>query len=396
MNEKDETRIINEVNVVFHLLASINLKEPLKDAVEVNMIFTQKIIRIVKKLKNLKSFVHISTIFVNSFQEESNEVTYKRSLGYKDLIEIASRAEDSSQFNHDFPNSYCLTKHYAEKLVEDEASCLPVVIFRLPTVSPSYKTLPGWTDNINNCSGLVVGMSKGFIHVWIGQESYPANSATVDFCVNAIAVAAWDVSLKYRGSHPESFSIPIINFISNDNNPSMAQHMDYVEEFSETPFENSIYYCSCIRTSSRFCFVILFFLLSTLPAFLADVYRLLSNKKRRYLRISKNLKTFLDCLEPIFMQKFDFENDNAKALIRSFKDSKSYRDELNFDFDEIDWREVHRNWKAGLKQYFFNEDMSRCPELAKSYQRKKIIHYVVKFLFSSLILWSRWWLLEKF
>jgi hypothetical protein len=387
MSETDEIRITNEVSIVFHLLASVHFKEPLKSAVETNMVITQKIIGLVKKLKSLKSFVHVSTVYVNSFQEKSDEITYKRSLGYKDVMAIASRSEDSSLFNHDFPNTYCLTKHYAEKLVEDEASGLPVVIFRLPIVAPSYKALPGWTDNLNNCSGLVVGMSKGFFHVLLGREDYPSNLVTVDFCVNAISVAAWDVSMKYSANLRENFSIPIINFISNDNNPSLGHFMDFIEQFSETPFENSIYYCSCIRTSSRFRFEILFFLLSTLPAFLADAFRLVAKKNRRYTRISERSKTFLETCAPFLLQKFDFENDNAKALIRAYQNSESYSDELNFDFDEIDWREVHRNWKAGLKQYYFNEDMSRCAELAKSYQRLKVIHCVVKLSFSGLVLW---------
>jgi fatty acyl-CoA reductase len=327
----------------------------------------------VKQIKNLKSFVHVSTLFVNGYREVSDEVIYDHSLSYTDVLSIARVLKDDEKtsqplrvnLSHDFPYNYSVTKHFAEKLVVDQVSDLPTVIFRLPMIVPSYRYLPGWTDNMNHCSGLLVAQSKGLVHVWLGRHENPAQIVPVDFCANALAVSAWDVSLKPR----DNFSIPIINYISKTNNISVEQHLKYNTEFSETPFEGSVYYISSVMTHSRLSFEIFFFLLSTLPAFVADVLCQIFRKKAQYLKLSRKIKVFLLVLSQVALRKYNFDNRNAKSLIENFRNSKSYREELDFDFDEFDWRELHKNWKVGLKKYYFKEDMSKCKKLSERYRR---------------------------
>jgi alcohol-forming fatty acyl-CoA reductase len=365
--------IENEVEVVFNALASIHLAEPIPKSAVTNMVYTQKVVDIVKQIRNLKSFVHVSTLYVNGYQDVSDEVIYDLSLSYKDVLSLAQVLKDDKKasqplrvgLDHDFPYNYSVTKHFAEKLVVDQVSHLPTMIFRLPMIVPSYRYLPGWTDNMNHCSGLLVAQSKGFVHVWLGKNENPAHIVPVDFCANALAVSAWDVSMKAR----ENFSVPIINYISKTNNISVEQHLKYNEEFSETPFEGSVYYISNLITESRVSFEIIFFLLSTLPAFVADGFCRFMGKKAQYMRLSEKIKLFLLILSQVALRRYKFENRNAKSLIENFRNSESYREELDFDFENFDWREMHRIWKVGLKKYYFKEDMTKCKELSESYRR---------------------------
>lgn len=374
ISKYDFETIVNEVHIVFHVLASVHFKESLQSSAETNIKFTGKVLEIAKKVKSLKTFVYVSTVFSNSNKSNVNEEIYDSQLSYQDVISIAGSTGklegDKSfalSFQHDFPNVYCLTKHFAEKLVHDQAAELPVAIFRLPIVCPAYKSLPGWTDNINNCTGFFVAASKGLIHAWLGDKNNPWNTAPVDYCVNALTAAAWGASEKYKNE--VSPTVPIYNYIFKKNNIPFGMALDYCEEYSQTPFENSIYYNSCIKTKSLFWFSVIFFLTTTIPAALADLLRILTIKKPKYLRLSGQIRTFMIAVSPFSLRKFTFGNHNLKNLLETLKNSENFRNELDFDYENIDWVEFSKNVQPGIKQYFFNEDMNRCGELVKSYKR---------------------------
>lgn len=60
----------------------------------------------------------------------------------------------------------------------------------------SYRDLPGYTDNINGPTALIVGAARGFIHCIYGDSSKQANLVPVDYCINAIITSAWDIHEK--------------------------------------------------------------------------------------------------------------------------------------------------------------------------------------------------------
>lgn len=61
-------------------------------------------------------------------------------------------------------------------------------------VISSYKEpLKGWTDNINGPCKLAVWTVRGFIHCIHGDKNQFANMVPVDYCINAMIAAAWDI-----------------------------------------------------------------------------------------------------------------------------------------------------------------------------------------------------------
>lgn len=65
-------------------------------------------------------------------------------------------------------------------------------------ISTYREPLPGWTDNLNGPTGLCMWTVKGFIHTIWGDASKRANLVPVDYCVNAMIVAAYDIMLRRR------------------------------------------------------------------------------------------------------------------------------------------------------------------------------------------------------
>lgn len=52
--------------------------------------------------------------------------------------------------------------------------------------------LPGWTDNINGVTGLVVGAGKGVIRSMYCSNDYYADYVPADIVANATIITTWD------------------------------------------------------------------------------------------------------------------------------------------------------------------------------------------------------------
>lgn len=70
---------------------------------------------------------------------------------------------------------------------------MPVVIIRPSIVIPIWKEpLPGWTDNINGPTGLLIGAGKGVIRTMLCDEHGYADYLPVDIAANGILVSTWN------------------------------------------------------------------------------------------------------------------------------------------------------------------------------------------------------------
>lgn len=93
----------------------------------------------------------------------------------------------------DFPNTYAFTKNLAEALVVEQMSEMPAVIMRPSIVIPiRYEPIPGWTDNINGPTGLLIGAGKGVIRSMYCNPNTYGDYVPVDYAVNGIMVSSWN------------------------------------------------------------------------------------------------------------------------------------------------------------------------------------------------------------
>jgi alcohol-forming fatty acyl-CoA reductase len=366
VSDENFSKISKEVNIVFHLLATVKFHETLHKAVRINILNTRKIVEISNRIENLKSFMHVSTLFSNADRSFADEIIYDHALHYQQLINIAEASKPMENqktgrvdFQHNFPNTYTLTKHFAEKLVVSEAKNLPVGIFRPPTVMASYSHKPGWTSSINGMSGMIASLIKGYIHCWLRKQENPSDVAPVDYCANAIIAAAWDASEKFHQSNAK-FSIPIYNFVLKKND---------MTRLASEGFSTSFSYFSHIKTLSKYCFLIMLFLTLTGPALIMDFGSLISNQNRRNWTTSRKLKDLYLVVSPIFLNSFEFGNRNMLNLINKVENMRNAN--LNFNLIDIDWKRYMKTYQAGIKEYFFKENMQeeRLEDLRVKYQR---------------------------
>jgi fatty acyl-CoA reductase len=124
----------------------VRFNELLDDAIQINFLGTKKVVKLAQGIERLKAFVHVSTLYSNCNRMDIDERIYDHILNYHQLIPIAKvlrHMKDDKQIVRDvvfqnLPNTYTLTKHFAEKLVYHEAFYMPCGIFR-PTVGELNK-----------------------------------------------------------------------------------------------------------------------------------------------------------------------------------------------------------------------------------------------------------------
>ena len=73
---KDRIMLVDKVNIVFHVAATVTFKQPLDDAVDTNTKGTSRVINLCKELKQIISFIYVSTAYSNANLSEIEEKVY--------------------------------------------------------------------------------------------------------------------------------------------------------------------------------------------------------------------------------------------------------------------------------------------------------------------------------
>jgi alcohol-forming fatty acyl-CoA reductase len=94
LNEDDELKLINDVNIILHCAASIKFNDSIKNAVNINVSGTLRVLKLAQKVKNLETFSYISTAYCQIYQEELGEKHYKTNVDALEVIETINKVHD--------------------------------------------------------------------------------------------------------------------------------------------------------------------------------------------------------------------------------------------------------------------------------------------------------------
>lgn len=192
--------VIAKTNIVFHCAATLRLEAKLKDAVQMNLAGTKRIIQLVKEMKNLDLFLHLSTAFCYCDLEVLEEKVLDSPHDPDDIMRLAEWMEDKTldaitpDLLKPHPNTYTYTKRLAETLVRREYPNIPCGIIRPSIVTPAcFEPVEGWVDSLNGPIGLLVGGGKGVIRTMLCNAEYPAEVIPVDMAINGVITAAFKI-----------------------------------------------------------------------------------------------------------------------------------------------------------------------------------------------------------
>jgi len=278
---------------------------------------------------------------------------------------------------NDRPNTYTYTKALAEYVISQEVKYLPLAIIRPSIVGSSWREpIPGWIDNYNGPSGLLVAMGKGMLHIVLGNINAVADIVPVDVCVNMMITVAWHTAIK----RPKK--IPVYHCCTGHlGTLTWGKVAELSNHHLDTIcMEKAIIYPSVQVTENRFRYFYIRTLQELLPAYIIDIYRRLIGRKPICTKLSYKIYKSVRTLQFFTSNTWIFSNDNSILLQDEMNDTDQQL--FSFDMKDLDWSHYWRNYCIGLKQYLLQEDISR---MSKCYVRNQRLKRIQNALLFSIV-----------
>ncbi|CAH2108616.1 unnamed protein product [Euphydryas editha] len=343
---EDEEILIKKVSIVFHVAATVNFKEKLDVAVNINVAGTERMLDLTRRMENIKCFVYVSTAYSNPNRKVIEEVMYPEDVSLekiRSLLKSGITEKQVKKLLEGRPNTYSLTKALAEHVVAKSHVSVPSIIVR-PSIVSSTKKEPiiGWVDNWFGATSLITSVMKGLIRVILTQPGNILDLIPVDCVSNLIIVAASKME--------SSKDVAVYNCSTSAENPLTFESLSklilsysYKHKVYDFPMPFVLF------TRFKWSFSLLMLILETIPAYIADIVLLLRGKKTRYLKIQAKLSFVRSVLEYFTSRSWIIRASKTRALANSL--SPSDKKIFPCDPKDIIWEEYIRTYCQGIRQF---------------------------------------------
>ncbi|KAF3422662.1 hypothetical protein E2986_11311 [Frieseomelitta varia] len=203
LSSQDRNMLIERVNIVFHIAATMKFNEPLNVAVNINTAGTARIIQLCKELKHVISITYVSTAYSNAHLPEIDEKVYISSFNTSMVIDLCVRGDKTlidlfeEKILKIYPNTCTFSKNLAEQIVCSNSDSLPIAIVRPSIIGASIEEpCLGWLDNIYGVTAIFMTVGMGITEVIPAKENASVDLVPIDFVVDTILCAAWHVTLR--------------------------------------------------------------------------------------------------------------------------------------------------------------------------------------------------------
>uniref|UniRef100_A0A3Q2SYU3 Fatty acyl-CoA reductase n=1 Tax=Fundulus heteroclitus TaxID=8078 RepID=A0A3Q2SYU3_FUNHE len=341
ISSEDAERLTACINVVFHCAATVRFDEPLKHALQLNVIATQQLLALAQQMQHLEAFIHISTAYANCNRKYIDEIIYPPPVEPKKLIESLEWMDEdivqdiTPRLIGDRPNTYTYTKALAESVVQQGQDKLNICIIR-----PS-----------------IVGAS------W--QEPFP------------VGPPGASLSSFAQPNHQDRILWPkttmVYNCTTGGINPFHWGEIGEYAPFGSNPLEQAFRRPNANITSNYLINQYWVLVSHKFPAFIYDLFLRLCGQKPQMMRIFNRLHKAISLLEYFSSQDWEWNCENGNMLMSQLtpEDRKTF----NFDVRQLNWPEYIENYCIGTKKYVLNEDMSDIPAARQHLRKLRNIRY---------------------
>ncbi|PSN40547.1 hypothetical protein C0J52_10393 [Blattella germanica] len=361
LSEADYDLMAQEVDIVFHIAATVRFDEKLKTAVHINIRGTKHLLDLAKQMTKLKAFIHVSTAYANCPNKHIGEQFYPTPLSCDEIVQLVDSLQEdmlskiTPTLLGEWPNTYAYTKAIAEDTVREFGENLPISVVRPAVViSTAKEPFPGWINNVYGPTGVVVGAGLGLL----------------------------------RTMHCDKDILAEI--VPADMNPiSWGEYMKFNECGKEYPSLRVLWYYSFRLNKYRIIHNLCTIFLHLLPALLVDTGLRIMGKKPMLWNAYKKIHRFVDVISYFSTQKWTFSNNNVQEMWNRLDpiDQKHFE----FDIGALEWPSVFRVSMENLRMNFANETPDTLEEARKRYRRLKIAHYTLVYslwlLFFAALTW---------
>ncbi|XP_051862046.1 putative fatty acyl-CoA reductase CG5065 isoform X1 [Drosophila albomicans] len=379
--------VVDNTNIVFHMAATLKLEGNLRDAIDMNLLGTQRALNVAKQMKQLEAFVHLSTAFCNCDQEVMYEKVYEFPHKPEDLMRLAEWMDVKTldaitpDLLKPHPNTYTYSKRLAEILVRDHYETMPVIIARPSIVSPSaYEPVPGWVDNLNGPTGLMVGAGKGVIRSMLIDTRHKSEVIPVDYAINGLCV----IPYQFVTQQQRPVDVPVYNITCADHRKmqwgeviEMSKKIGY-----QYPMEAGLWYPDGCITTNKFHHNINVLLFHWLPAYVIDFMLFILGQKRFMIRVQNRISVGLEVLQFFTMRAWFFKSDAYSSLwdMMNATDRKNF----NMDMDPEETIPMYiESCVQGGRQYLMKESPDSLPRARRQLMLYESNEYCLKIFTSS-------------
>ncbi|KAF5291770.1 hypothetical protein FQA39_LY14258 [Lamprigera yunnana] len=400
MGQHDREMLKEEIDVVLLTAATTRFDESLKIAVHTNLRSTKDMLKLCMESKHLLSVVYVSTAYANCIEPELQEKFYKPPVQNTELLTMVDALNDEtldvcgSAILKSWPNNYVFTKLVAEECIKTMGNKLPISIVRPSIITSTLRDpVPGWNDSYLGATGIFVGVSLGVIRTHHCNFDKVSDIVPVDYVANCILAAAAqnrvqtnDVQSSYR-KISNCDDIPIYNCVTSNRNPTTWRDcfkygIHYAGQF---PVSSQLWHVVFLPTSSKHLFLVLNFLLHTVPAYIVDFFAVLFGKKPEFVKGSQKIGKLLNVLSYFSIRDWSFHDTNTRKLWNGL--NKTDQSLYLFDVDMIDWNSYFKDFAIGGRKYLIKENINTIPEAKAKRLKLAIVHYSL-IVFLSLILFQ--------
>lgn len=388
LSPEDRSLIKKKVSVIFHCAANVRFDQKLKNAIRYNTLGTQRVLELAEDIDSLDAFVHVSTAYCHCDEPVLEEVTYASPTDPRNILQLVEWMDDEAldsvtpKLLGNLPNTYAYSKNLTEQLVTGYSSKFPIVIARPSIVTGTWKEpIPGWVENLNGPTGLLVGAGKGVIRSMHCRAEYNADIMPCDIAINAIVILAWKVA-KLRLNRPL-----VCNITESGDHPLTWRHVLDTgrKHLYENPLSDAIWFPDGSIKSSWLMHTLCVIFFHFLPAYLIDFLVTLCGKKPFMVKIQRRIQGGLDVLQYYTTKVWVFKNDNLKSLPRTLTEKD--RETFYTDIKMVDWDVYIRNFVLGTRHYYLKEDPATLPKARRHNRRLYWVDRTVSAFFYLLIVW---------
>ncbi|KAF5281645.1 hypothetical protein FQR65_LT14619 [Abscondita terminalis] len=350
LNKRDWDVIVEEVDCVFHIAASVHFKSPLSQLLLSNVYGTNQMVLLAKQIKNLKVLVYTSSCYSQCTKSVVEEIFYETTESPEDLMAMSKKLgekfaeHEAISFRGKYPNNYAYSKYLAEDILRRNAQDIPLTIVRPSIVSQVWKEpLEGWTDSFLYLPKGMACYSVGLVHTVTTLPDNCFDLIPADYVVNTIIAAAWSVGTSWNVAGKTT---EIYNCSASHQNPlTQGAYESYVRKYEPMyPSNQKMWMRFIIFTLNKH--VKKFLYLIHLPQmFLFDAANTLLGRKRIYVELYRKMHSRVQVMTYFLKKSWLFKTENTQKLWDKLdEDDKAL---FNFDISTLKWDAILRACAKG-------------------------------------------------
>lgn len=385
ISDADHSRMSADVSIVIHSAATLSFIEPLKVAVDMNVLGVRRCLDVCKQLPRNEALVHISTAYsqINKRGQLLEEKIYDPPISPEKAIALVRMMTDGELEaltshllkTHQLPNTYTLTKAIAEKLVEQEHGQVPVCIIRPSIVTASQaEPFPGWVDNTVAANGIYAAYGTGLLRCVLTGTPKGTNKldfVPVDRVANQVVVAAWHTATS-RSSSVET-SVPVYNITSKGLHSVGEAAILMTANARRYPYSKlhpARYALTGYppHTYNRTIYSFFKNIYNPVKFLLYDFSLAITGQKPRLSALYKRTTVLLDVLEFFTTNDFNWQYNRMMKIYNALPDAD--KKEFNCLVDEMDKEKYYKDWWYGMKKYVFKDPTMNKKQQAPAIQQK--------------------------